>query len=331
MGKKGNNNQNHTPPRRIRTQIREQELKNAPTAHRVTAQLVLPDVSITDIIHIAETLFFCLTYYVTPAVRIFLCRRHLVSPMATNYDYAGMMQILSHYNSIDRHFLYAPIFNREIGKAISARNEICHLDLTALKKNWHRNLLTWIRLCRSVGDARAASNVQTVCNRLVRGQYQHAIEENPFYCTTGTYNESSAFGLSLLLYSCLARHVGTSLRTFLVQQKRHPSSTFDVFKNLKHIIEEQKIKSDFLATGASHRSDSILLKVAMDARNHTCHGKFSRVFSRWKEYLQTWVSLLDIINAKEAAGEIQQVLNSLVVAESDIQQVRPSRILFPRQ
>lgn len=125
----------HTTPRRIRTQTREQELKNVPTAQHVNAQLVLPNLSLSETINIAEALFFCLIYYVTPAVQSFLCRRRLISRTATNYDFTDMIQTIWYYNNIDRNFLYFPISSHLISKSITARNEICHLNLEAVKHN----------------------------------------------------------------------------------------------------------------------------------------------------------------------------------------------------
>lgn len=125
----------HTTPRRIRTQTREQELKNVPTAQHVNAQLVLPNLSLSETINIAEALFFCLIYYVTPAVQSFLCRRRLISRTATNYDFTDMIQTIWYYNNIDRNFLYFPISSQLISKSITARNEICHLNLEAVKHN----------------------------------------------------------------------------------------------------------------------------------------------------------------------------------------------------
>ncbi|XP_045035340.1 uncharacterized protein LOC116936537 [Daphnia magna] len=333
MVNKRNSDKSQTPPRRIRTQVREQELKNAPTGQRVaTRQLVPPDVSFAENIYITEALFFCLTYYVTPAVPSFLCRKRLVSRTATDYDYADMIQTLRYYKNIDRNLLHAPICNVEIGKAIRARNEICHLNLEAIKQNWASNLSTWTILCRSVGDAHGASNVQTVYNRLRRGQYQQAIDEKPFRFTVGAYNENTAFGLSLILYSCLARYVGPSLRKFLIRDKQQTTSTsFDVYKNLKDTIEQQKIDQNYLAKGASKRIDMELLRVAMEGRNTICHGKYSLVFSQWKTYLQSWVRLLKIINMKAAAEEMQEVLDFLAVSRSHFRQIRPSRIFCPMQ
>lgn len=317
-----------TSPRRVRTQITEQQVKNVRTAPVVALKLVLPEVSIAETIYIAEALFFCLTYYVTPAVRRFLCSKGLISPTVTNYDFADIIQTLSYYNNIDGNFLATPMTFTKIGNAVCARNEVCHFNLAALKKNWSRNLSTWMELCRSVGDERSASDVQTVFRRLRRGQYQHAIEEKAFFCTTGTHDEQSAFGLSLILYSCLARHVGPSLRNFLVEQKQITSTDLDVYQNLKHIIDKQRSDSKYLAKDASQRTDSVMLKVAMDGRNYTCHGKFSKVSMLWKMYLQSWVDLMNVINAKVAAEEIQEILDTIVVSEKNALQIQPTLPIF---
>ncbi|KAI9561308.1 hypothetical protein GHT06_012264 [Daphnia sinensis] len=305
MVNKKSSNPIHSTPRGIRPGTREQEFKNAPTAQRVNEQFVLRNLSFSESINVAEALFFCLTYYVTPAVHSFLCRRRLVSRTATNYDFADMMQVISYNNNNDKNFLHFPVSSKIISKSISARNELCHLNLEAVKQNWPRNLSVWTKLCRSVDDEHGASNVQLVYDRLINGQYKHAIEEKPFFNIIGVYDENSALGLSFVLYSCLARYVGPSLRRFLILKKGHSASTdFDVYLNLKYTAEELRHDANFLAKGASKRADKELVRVALEGRNHVCHGKFTEVFYKWNMYLQSW---------------------------RHVRQIRPARMLFPIQ
>lgn len=301
-----------------------------PTAHQTMEQQVLPEISMEETIHLAETLFFCLTHYVTSAIKGFLSRKRLLSRRTIDYDYAIMLKTISHKCRRNKNFLKIPLSNKTITNAISSRNEICHFDLKALTTNWKRHLSTWKRLCRSVGDEDAALDVQVVFNRMSKGRYQRVIGDKPFYVTIGNYDESAAFGLSLILYSCLSRHMAFSLRSFLTSEKYQPPSTgFDVFKNFKKIIEEEETDLNYLGKGAAQRNDSELLKVAMSARHSTCHGIFSEVFEKWEVYLKSWIGLADIINANEASRKMQGVLDTLIMSQQHCLRIQPTTILTP--
>ncbi|KAI9563889.1 hypothetical protein GHT06_011357 [Daphnia sinensis] len=213
--------------------------------------------------------------------------------------------------------------------AISARNEVCDVDLKFVTKNWKRHVFDWISLCRCVGNARAAFRVRVIYNLLTRGKYKHVVRSHAFRLNTGNYNQHTAFGLSLILYGCLTKHIAPALRTFLIDTKRRPlSTTYDVFKNLKYLIAEQEVNIDYLATGGNARNDSALLKLCMKARHMTCHGFNSRIFDQWHNYLQGWIELMDIIDANEASAEMQQILDQLVYCKLHGAKIRSASILY---
>lgn len=311
--------------------IPENHVKDPPPAtHRVTyPHDNLTRLNIHETIRVAEALYFCLTEHVTLVVRRFLIRNKLASHWNTDIDFSKMMQKISYGNRTNRYFLKVPMSEQEIGNSISARNELCHLDLNNLNQNWKLNFWTWIKLCRSVGEDSSANAIQAVYNRLEIGRYQHAIENKHFFFTKDSYQQNTAYGLSLILYSCLFRQVAPAIRNFLIRKKQESWSTnFDFYYNLKKIIEEQRRNLDYLARDAWQRNDSLLLNMAQEARNFLCHGMFSKVYINWKLILETWIKLVDVLNAKKASAEMKGILNSLLMAEERGLPVQPSMILF---
>lgn len=289
------------------------------------------DVNFGGGIQIAQILFFCLTQLVTSAIRNFLCKKKLLLLSVTDYDYVKLLQKMFYNQKRKRNLLS---FSKRLSikllrNTIGARNEICHVDVTRLTTNWKRHLLVWKRLCRCVGNPKAAFRVRVIFNHLKRGEYKHALQNHAFCLNSEHYNENTAFGLRLILYGCLTKYVAPSLRNFLINNKHLPlSMSLDVFKNLTHITAEKKMDLNYLATGGNIRDDSNLLKLCMTTRHDTWHGFFSRIFDQFRSYLQSRIQLMDVINANQASAEMQQILDVLVNSMEHEVPIRSVSVLF---
>lgn len=119
--------------------LTEHQLNQASTENQKTQIQKPADESYDEILQIAQILFFCLTYIVTPAIKDFLCQKNLLQLLsATDYDYSELVKQINFYRKRYKYFLdpSIPLTNSTFKKAVAARNDICHLNVTSLTNNW---------------------------------------------------------------------------------------------------------------------------------------------------------------------------------------------------
>lgn len=325
-----NGYRNETSSRRTSVSIPEHKLKESAMSPPRSIQPISSEVNLDEANQIAIILFFCLTHIVTPALKAFLCDNGLQLPATIDYDYAKMVRRIDINRKRMADFLDASysITSATFRKAINARNDICHLKYLSLSEHWKQYTSVWRTLCLSIGNPEAAVKVQVIYNFLIMREYRGAIENQVFLLTSQDYNVNVGFGLGCILFGCLTKYVAPSLRNFLIDEKNQSTSTaLDAFDNLKHVISEQKCDSNYLSKGGDIRNDIALLKLSMKARNNSCHGFFSLVFQYWENYLEAWIQLMEIINARTASAEMQGILETLMTSMNENQQIHLANVL----
>lgn len=289
------------------------------------------DLDIEKNVQLAQILFYCLTYIVTPALKKFMCGCNLLSRSAKDFDFSQVVRDIDFYRKMYPYFLDPTIHVSDeiFRQAVYARNVICHMNLTCLSENWEYYLYVWAQLLRSIGNPEAADDLHVVYNYMIRGQYRQAMHHQTFLVNSPRYNERTAIGMGVVLYGCLSQYLAPALRNFLINKKGQSSSTsFDVFVNLKQIIEQQKFDSNYVAEDGWVNKDYQMLKLSMDARHGCCHGYFANIFNYWRSYLENWRDLLYRIDAREASAEMQEMLNIIRRYQRQDTQVDLTRLLF---
>lgn len=278
---------------------------------------------------IAYVLFFALSEYLAPAVNDFMRRFQFPShPHTLDYDFASMV-----YGIIEDIELGIP-YTRNLSdvllrKAVQGRNCVCHLDFAAILTKWEDIFVTWISVCKSIGNERAAYNIQMVYNYLKKKQYRQIMGTRILRLPLGYYNENDAFGISQILYGCILTYMGPAIRNFISFKKQDGTPTsHDFFENLKKIIDRQRQDVDYLGVGGRSRNDKMMLEVSMTARNHCCHGHFTEVFQNWEHYVDAWLDLLHVIGAFDADAAMRSVYNTLMSCKTNHGSVCPAAAFF---
>lgn len=297
---------------------------SCPTLNLSQVETLSPDGE-RKVASIAYCLYFTLIEYFTPAVKSYLLRTNLLDQWSTNNDSGKLIYKLIYERKNNVHFL-STISIGQLYKAVQGHNAVCHVKLPYVFMHWEDIFRCWATVCDAVNDPAAACKIRTVHNRVQRLEIQQAVAARSLQLPLKVYDEGDdAFGMSEILYGCLLKFIAPSLRNFL-NSKPHqfPSTSLDVFENLKQIIASQRQNIDYLANGGYSRNDSNTLNMSFSARNHLCHGNFFNIFRDWELYLVSWLQLLDVIREDKAKSKVKYIYDTLIKCKKEGRSIHPA-------
>jgi hypothetical protein len=139
----------------------------------------------------AIELFFCLTMFLSPALRDFLASKnvHPKNSIIDGYEYLKKMLKICKKNI---NFLSPGGGNgldlQYVQTAHKGRNCVCHGDLKAILAEWHKFLHAWIEVCYLINAPEAARQIKLVHDRLIAEEERNNTENQPIPVTASIEN-----------------------------------------------------------------------------------------------------------------------------------------------
>lgn len=120
-------------------------------------------------------------------------------------------------------------------------------------------------------------------------------------------DEIKAIDLCYVLFIVSTLHLGPALWSFMTKKLLNDSTRLivDSYLFLKEMISHRRTNLFFFTTNSP--SDLTHLETAQAGRNAVAHGYFDEVSVKWSAYLLSWVEVLKMIDANEAAIKLKKI------------------------
>ena len=125
-------------------------------------------------------------------------------------------------------------------------------------------------------------------------------------------DEATVIDFCFVLFVVLTMHVGPALWDFLTRRGKNdpPCLIVDIYKFLKLIILNRTQNPSFFTTNSA--TDLSDLDTAQQGRLAVAHGYFDEVSNNWSDYLLSWIKVLKMVDAPEAANKVKKIHELLV-------------------
>ena len=193
-----------------------------------------------------------------------------------------------------------PSANREPAGETASAAEPQAEEPTTAESNQKTSKLTYFQ-------ARFKKYACSFKSRIYSGQNQVLMSEE---------EEAKATRFAIELFFCLTMFLSPALRDFLATKNVHPkNSIIDGYEYLKKMLKICKKNINFLSPGGGNGLDLQYVQTAHKGRNCVCHGDLRAILAEWHKFLHAWIEVCYLINAPEAARQIQLVHDRLIAEE----------------
>jgi hypothetical protein len=246
----------------------------------------------------------------------FLCTKGKANQTAQNIDSQVLLREIKDENLKDPNgFLPTAMSDADIQQVINIRNNTAHLDLNSIDKTAMTDLPALVLLNRSINQPAVATEIQRIINEMSAGNLDGLVTFS--FAFTPGFSFEKAFGLSQIVYGVILEYLADALMTLLLSKLNLANITFDVFANMKYIMDQVNTNQDYLAPGGGTRGDAQLLAIVFDTRNDNAHDAFVRSTTDWHLQLDSVHDILNVINHQAEAVEVKNIIDRLVELEAE--------------